>query len=93
MIEFSSNVLRTRTRARTDCPSIDSCFIATPTRVSVAACVDFLSNRGFDRSSKERKINVLMNIHDRYVSNFRKDEKYFFLYNEVEQDFVDLFSF
>lgn len=34
-----------------------------------------------------------MNIHDRYVSNFRKDEKYFFVYNEVEQDFVDLFFF
>lgn len=35
-----------------------------------------------------------MNIHDRYVSNFRrirKDEKYLFLYNEVEQDFVDFF--
>lgn len=37
-----------------------------------------------------------MNIHDRYVSNFRrirKDEKYLFLYNEVEQDFVDFFFF
>lgn len=89
-------MLRTRIRARL---SIDRLVFYSHTNASFST----VWTRGFfsglvgwmilEGTKNQRH---LMNIHDRYVSNFRrmrKDEKYLFLYNEVEQDFVDFFFF
>lgn len=98
MIEFSVVRMCFVLVLELDCPSIDSCFIVTPTRVSVTVWTrGFFSGLvGWMILEGTKNQRHLMNIHDRYVSNFRrmrKDEKYLFLYNEVEQDFVDFFFF
>lgn len=98
MIEFSVVRMCFVLVLELDCPSIDSCFIVTPTRVSVTVWTrGFFSELvGWMILEGTKNQRHLMNIHDRYVSNFRrmrKDEKYLFLYNEVEQDFIDFFFF